>query len=92
MESFFKNNQINPVNAYLLTLNSQFSINTYKNRLEIFCDFLFKTRNFDQCDWSALDYISVLKYMRYESNNNKAYTTINITLSAIKDSCNSFHN
>ena len=84
MELFFKNHQNNPVNSFLLTLDSKFSVNTYFSRLSIFCDFYFKTRNFDECSWSELSHIAILQYMRFESNNDKAHTTINLTLSALK--------
>lgn len=80
-----KNHQNNPVDSFLLTLNSKFSANTYLSRLSLFCDFYFKTRNFDLCDWSTLNHIAILRYMRFESNNDKAHTTINLSLSALKN-------
>lgn len=84
MEILNKSHQNNPVNSFLLTLNSKFSANTYLSRLSIFCDYHFKTRNFDTCDWSTLNHIAILQYMRFESNNDKAHTSINLTLSALK--------
>ena len=84
MELFFKTHLNNPVSSFLLTLESKFSVNTYHSRISIFCDFYFKTRNFDKCKWSELNHIIILQYMRFETNNNKAHTTINLTLSALK--------
>lgn len=84
MELFLKTYQNNPVNSFLLTLESKFSVNTYHSRISIFCDFYFKTRDFDKCKWSELNHISILQYMRFETNNDKAHTTINLTLSALK--------
>jgi len=84
MEFFSKTRQINPVDSFLLTLDSKFSVQTYFSRLSIFCDFYFKTRNFDHCKWSELNHIAILQYMRYETDNNKAHTTINLTISALK--------
>lgn len=85
MDIFLKTHQNNPVNSFLLTLNSKFSINTYLSRVSIFCDFYFKTRNFELCNWSELSHTAILQYMRYETNNDKAHTTINLTLSALKN-------
>ncbi|PHR81628.1 MAG: hypothetical protein COA59_15610 [Colwellia sp.] len=85
MELFLKTHQNNPVNSFLLTLNSKFSVNTYLSRVSIFCDFFFKTRNFERCNWSKLSHIAILQYMRYETHNDKAHTTINLTLSALKN-------
>ncbi len=84
MELFLNNCQNNPVNSFLLTLESKFSANTYLSRISIFCDFFFKTRDFDECKWSELNHIAILQYMRYETNNDKAHTTINLTISALK--------
>ncbi|MDX2370899.1 MAG: tyrosine-type recombinase/integrase [Colwellia sp.] len=84
MELFLKTHQNNPVNSFLLTLESKFSVNTYCSRVAIFCDFYFKTRDFNKCKWSEFNHIAILQYMRFETNNDKAHTTINLTLSALK--------
>lgn len=85
MKLFLNSHQTNPVNSFLLTLNSKFSVQTYFYRISLFCDFYFDTRDFNQCDWSKLDRIAVLEFMRFESNNDKAHTTINLSLSTIKN-------
>ncbi len=85
MKTPSKNKQKNPVNSFLLTLNSKFSAQSYFYRISLFCDFYFDTRDFELCDWSKLNRIAVLEFMRFESNSDKAHTTINLGLSAIKN-------
>ena len=65
MEFFSKNYKNNPVNSFLLTIESKFTINTYYSRLATFCDFYFKTRDFNFCDWSKLNHTAILQYMGF---------------------------
>ncbi|MGV2871393.1 tyrosine-type recombinase/integrase, partial [Colwellia sp. E150_009] len=85
MKLFLSSPENNPVYSFLLTLESKFSVKTYYSRLLIFCDYYFNCRDFSKCDWSKLNHFAVLKYMRFEENNDKAHTSINLTLSALKN-------
>jgi site-specific recombinase XerD len=74
----------NPVEPYLLSLNSKLSARQAEINLKVFCHFLFKTTDFTACNWSIIDYIQVLKFMRFLDNKNLAHTTINTYLTFIK--------
>ena len=78
------NSQINPVDAYFLTLNSKTTVQSYTFRIRSFCDFVFNSVDFGQCDWKKLTYIDVLKFMKYQQETGLAHTSINVTLSALK--------
>jgi len=78
------NSQINPVDAYFLTLNSNTTVQSYVFRIRAFCKFVFKKVDFNQCNWAKLTYIDVLKFMKHQESRELAHTSINVTLSAIK--------
>lgn len=78
------NVQINPIDAYFLTLNSKTTVQSYTFRLRSFCKFAFKSIDFDRCEWEKLTYIDVLKFMQYQQELGLAHTSINVTLSALK--------
>jgi len=74
----------NPVEPYLLSLNSKSSARQAEINMKVFCHFHFKTSDFTACDWSTIEYISILKFMRFLENKGLAHTTINCYLSFIK--------
>jgi len=84
MDYFKKNSSSNPVEAYTLSLNSLLSAKQAKISLEIFCEFLFETRDFNKCNWSNIDYIAILRFMRELDSKSRAHTTINTYLTFIK--------
>lgn len=78
------NKQHNPVTVYFLNLNSITTINSYKFRIRGFCLFAFNVKDYLNCDWSELNYIKVLEFIYLQKELNRAHTSINVTLSAIK--------
>jgi len=76
--------QLNPVTVYFLNLNSTTTINSYKFRIRGFCLFAFNVKDYLACDWSKLNYIKVLEFLYIQKELNRAHTSINVTLSAIK--------
>jgi site-specific recombinase XerD len=76
--------QLNPVTVYFLNLNSITTINSYKFRIRGFCLFAFNIKDYLTCDWSELNYIKVLEFISIQKELNRAHTSINVTLSAIK--------
>ncbi|PCH95648.1 MAG: hypothetical protein COB83_07985 [Gammaproteobacteria bacterium] len=79
-----KSSNINPVKAYFLTINSKATIQSSHFRLKAFCLFTFSQADFDKCDWSALDYIKILTYMKHQKSLNLAFSSVNVTLSILK--------
>lgn len=84
MKKVFNCTKINPVSAYFLTLGSNDTISSYKFRLQVFCEFTFKTKDFSNCDWSKLSYVDVLYYIEQQKSKGNAHTSINVSVSAIK--------
>jgi len=79
-----ENDFTNPVTVYFLSLNSITTINSYTFRIRGFCEFSFGIKDFLACDWSQLSYIKVLEFLSYQKKLDRAHTSINVTLSAIK--------
>lgn len=84
MEINTVNKQLNPVTVYFLNLNSITTINSYKFRIRGFCLFAFNVKDYLSCDWSELNHIKVLEFLYLQKELNRAHTSINVTLSAIK--------
>lgn len=84
MEKKSVNDLFNPVVAYFLTLTSKATVESYRFRLRSFCTFTFDQSDFDACDWRTLNYISVLQFIQFQLSRDRAHTTINVTLSALK--------
>lgn len=84
MEINTANEQLNPVTVYFLNLNSITTINSYKFRIRGFCSFAFNIKDYLSCDWRELNYIKVLEFIYLQKELNRAHTSINVTLSAIK--------
>jgi site-specific recombinase XerD len=73
-----------PVEPYLLSLNSKLSAKQAEISIKAFCFYQYKSNDYLTCDWSTIDYIAVLKFMRFLENKGLAHTTINSYLSFIK--------
>ncbi|NQZ22474.1 MAG: site-specific integrase [Colwellia sp.] len=83
MENILNKLESNPVESFLLNLGSHLTAETYRIVIKVFCEFAFKNSDFDNIDWSKLNHISVLKFIRYKSTIN-AHTTVNLYLTIIK--------
>ena len=79
-----RNTQINPVDAYFLTINSKATIQSSFFRLRAFCLFTFNNSDFDLCNWSDFSYIKVLSFKQHQRELGLAFSSINVTLSILK--------
>jgi integrase/recombinase XerD len=75
---------ISPVSAYFLTINSTATKDSSYYRLRNFCDFTFKTKDFDLCRWDELTYINILNFMNFQREKGLSYSSINVGLSLLK--------
>ena len=83
MENILNKPINNPVESFLLNLGSNITADTYRIVITVFCKFSFETADFGTINWSKLNHISVLKFIRFKSKIN-AHTTVNLYLTIIK--------
>ena len=79
-----ESSKIDPVSAYFLTVNSKSTIQSSIFRLRGFCRFTFDNDDFSNCDWSQLNYIKILTFMKHQQALGLAFSSVNVSLSILK--------
>ncbi|WP_286269517.1 tyrosine-type recombinase/integrase [Thalassotalea hakodatensis] len=73
----------NPVDAYFLTI-SKSSYDSYFFRIREFCRVIFKTTDFQKCDWKSFTYIDLLRFIQHKKSQGISPNSLNTSIAIIK--------